>query len=327
MKKILSMLIIIMLLMNSSVLMLTSLAVDEENNVSMAEMELSKNQLTNKTQNEIIINGILKRNSQNDILYENPTISFEFPNEIEKIVINDIKILYDNELTIKEYKIEENENGNKVLKIFLDGKQTQLQADGIVKGTNIRVSANIIVKTDIKAGEKQIKMTCVDGNDQSKSATCESNIKLVNAYEINTTTMVKDEINGITINQNGLEINIKPIIGNSELQNNSVIYTNEIIKYDITVKNTTENEIKNMFFNGEIETNEEIYITNLRHKNLLREALESLKLVKGGIEAGVSEDFLTIDMMNAYEKLGLIIGEEVEDDLADRIFEKFCMGK
>ena len=58
MKKILSMLIIIMLLMNSSVLMLTSLAVDEENNVSMAEMELSKNQLTNKTQNEIIINGI-----------------------------------------------------------------------------------------------------------------------------------------------------------------------------------------------------------------------------------------------------------------------------
>ena len=65
MKKILSMLIIIMLLMNSSVLMLTSLAVDEENNVSMAEMELSKNQLTNKTQNEIIINGILKRNSQN----------------------------------------------------------------------------------------------------------------------------------------------------------------------------------------------------------------------------------------------------------------------
>ena len=96
MKKILSMLIIIMLLMNSSVLMLTSLAVDEENNASMAEIELSKNQLTNKTQNEIIINGILKRNSQNDILFENPTISFEFPNEIEKIVINDINILYDN---------------------------------------------------------------------------------------------------------------------------------------------------------------------------------------------------------------------------------------
>lgn len=71
----------------------------------------------------------------------------------------------------------------------------------------------------------------------------------------------------------------------------------------------------------------EIYITNLRHKNLLREAYDSLKLVKEGIDNQMSEDFLTIDLMNAYEKLGLIIGEEVEDDLADRIFEKFCMGK
>ena len=88
-----------------------------------------------------------------------------------------------------------------------------------------------------------------------------------------------------------------------------------------------ESEIKDMFFNGNISTNEEIYITNLRHKNLLREALESLKLVKEGIDSNMSEDFLTIDLMNAYEKLGLIIGEEVEDDLADRIFEKFCMGK
>ena len=122
------------------------------------------------------------------------------------------------------------------------------------------------------------------------------------------------------------------LLNKSDIQ--AVVTKEDILKHlscnviSVSAKEETgiddlENEIKNMFFNGEIETNEEIYITNLRHKNLLREALESLKLVKGGIEAGVSEDFLTIDMMNAYEKLG----EEVEDDLADRIFEKFCMGK
>ena len=126
------------------------------------------------------------------------------------------------------------------------------------------------------------------------------------------------------------------LLNKSDIQ--AVVTKEDILKHlscnviSVSAKEETgiddlETEIKNMFFNGEIETNEEIYITNLRHKNLLREALESLKLVKGGIEAGVSEDFLTIDMMNAYEKLGLIIGEEVEDDLADRIFEKFCMGK
>ncbi|MFQ7575668.1 MAG: tRNA uridine-5-carboxymethylaminomethyl(34) synthesis GTPase MnmE [Lachnospira sp.] len=101
---------------------------------------------------------------------------------------------------------------------------------------------------------------------------------------------------------------------------------------NISAKNHTgldelEKAVKNMFFDGQISFNEEIYITNIRHKNLLKEALDSLYLVKDGILSGVSEDFLTIDMMNAYEKLGLIIGEEVEDDLADQIFSKFCMGK
>ena len=88
-----------------------------------------------------------------------------------------------------------------------------------------------------------------------------------------------------------------------------------------------ENTIKDMFFGGDINTNEEIYITSARHKSLLRDAKESMLLVKQGIEAGMSEDFLTIDLMTAYEKLGLIIGEEVEDDLANQIFSKFCMGK
>lgn len=91
--------------------------------------------------------------------------------------------------------------------------------------------------------------------------------------------------------------------------------------------NQLEAQIKDMFFEGKISFNEEIYITNARHKNLLREARESLLLVKQGAEAGMSEDFLTIDLMTAYEKLGLIIGEEVEDDLAKQIFSKFCMGK
>ncbi len=60
---------------------------------------------------------------------------------------------------------------------------------------------------------------------------------------------------------------------------------------------------------------------------MLKEAYESLKLVKSGIADGMSEDFLTIDLMNAYEKLGVIIGEAVEDDVANQIFSKFCMGK
>ena len=88
-----------------------------------------------------------------------------------------------------------------------------------------------------------------------------------------------------------------------------------------------EEGIKQLFFSGNISFNDEVIITNARHKALLIETLNSLKLVSDAIDMGVSEDFLTIDLMNAYEKLGLIIGEAVEDDLANQIFSKFCMGK
>ena len=88
-----------------------------------------------------------------------------------------------------------------------------------------------------------------------------------------------------------------------------------------------EDTIREMFFHGEVSFNDEVYITNIRHKNALMDSMESLKLVMQSIEAGMPEDFYSIDLMNAYESLGTIIGESVEDDLVNEIFSKFCMGK
>ena len=88
-----------------------------------------------------------------------------------------------------------------------------------------------------------------------------------------------------------------------------------------------EEEIKNMFFSGEVTFNDEIYITNIRHKTSLQEAASSLNLVLQSIADEMPEDFYSIDLMNAYEVLGNIIGEFVEDDLVNEIFSKFCMGK
>ena len=88
-----------------------------------------------------------------------------------------------------------------------------------------------------------------------------------------------------------------------------------------------EQQIKDMFFSGEITLNEDIYITNERHKEELERAIQSLKLVKQSVDDGMSEDFYTIDLMNAYEALGRILGENVEEDLVNMIFKEFCMGK
>ena len=82
-----------------------------------------------------------------------------------------------------------------------------------------------------------------------------------------------------------------------------------------------------MFFNNEIDLNNEIYISNMRQEAEVRDALESLKLVKKSMDDGMSEDFYTIDLMNAYNSLGTITGDISSEDLVNKIFSDFCMGK
>ena len=90
---------------------------------------------------------------------------------------------------------------------------------------------------------------------------------------------------------------------------------------------TVEETVKEMFFQGQIGSSNEIVITSVRHKKALEEAYNSLILVEKSLEEGMPEDFYSIDLMDAYASLGRIIGEEVDDDLVEEIFSKLCMGK
>ena len=88
-----------------------------------------------------------------------------------------------------------------------------------------------------------------------------------------------------------------------------------------------EEIIKNIFFRGQIKSNDEVVITNMRHKEALVEAEKSLQMVMDSLDMHMPEDFYSIDLMSAYASLGYIIGEEVDEDLVNEIFTKFCMGK
>lgn len=88
-----------------------------------------------------------------------------------------------------------------------------------------------------------------------------------------------------------------------------------------------EDAVKEMFIQGEISFNDEMYAVNARQKNCLINALSYLKQVIQSIDNGMPEDFFSIDLMGAYEEFGKIIGEEIEDDLVEEIFSNFCMGK
>ena len=120
---------------------------------------------------------------------------------------------------------------------------------------------------------------------------------------------------------------LEPVVNMAKLQERT---GNPVIPVSIVEEKgirKLEEEIKNMFFKGELSFNDEVYITNARHKAALEEAKESLKLVKNSIDMGMAEDFFSIDLMNAYESLGRIVGESVGEDLVNEIFSKFCTGK
>lgn len=85
--------------------------------------------------------------------------------------------------------------------------------------------------------------------------------------------------------------------------------------------------LKNMFLTEEFSGQETTMLTNVRHMRALEESMESLLLVRNSIQMGMPEDFFSIDLMNAYEMLGSIIGESVGEDLVNEIFSRFCMGK
>ena len=120
---------------------------------------------------------------------------------------------------------------------------------------------------------------------------------------------------------------LEPVVNMAKLQERT---GNPVIPVSIVEEKgirKLEEEIKNMFFKGELSFNDEVYITNARHKAALEEARKSLKLVKNSIDMGMAEDFFSIDLMNAYEGLGRIVGESVGEDLVNEIFSKFCTGK
>ena len=147
------------------------------------------------------------------------------------------------------------------------------------------------------------------------AAVTEENIRLV-ASKITKAENGQNQRNSNTINVKDVD--------------KKVTNVNRIIKTSMKDKNGIElflKTVKEMFFHGDIIYNDEVYITNTRHKEALQNAYDSLLQVRKSIEDQMPEDFYTIDLLSAYEKLGLIIGESVEDDLVNEIFSKFCMGK
>lgn len=135
--------------------------------------------------------------------------------------------------------------------------------------------------------------------------------------------IIKDKTAIILLNKTDLTMVVKPEELKSLLDKDVI----EISAKERKGIEALEELITNMFFEGKISLHDEIYITNLRHKEAIAESIKSLEMVLNSMNAGMPEDFFSIDLMNAYEVLGSIIGEAVDEDLVNTIFKEFCMGK
>lgn len=198
--------------------------------------------------------------------------------------------------------------------------EEQIQIGGIglnvIDTAGIRDTEDIVEKIGVSKSKEYMEKadlviyvvdssTKLDENDMKiiESIKNKKSIVLLNKSDLQTKTTESDILQYIN----------KPVISISAKERKGI--------------HELENTIENMFFSGKITFNDEVYITNIRHKNALIESEKSMKMVLQSIEDGMPEDFFTIDMMSAYEELGTIIGEAVGEDLVNEIFSKFCMGK
>ena len=134
---------------------------------------------------------------------------------------------------------------------------------------------------------------------------------------------IRDKKAVVLLNKTDLQVVISP----EELENMCGQKVIPVSAKEETGIDMLEEEIRRLFYRGEIRFNDQVTTTNVRQKAALEESLSSIRMVEESIDGGLPEDFYSIDLMSAYEQLGRIIGEAVEDDLVNEIFSKFCMGK
>lgn len=204
------------------------------------------------------------------------------------------------------------------------------------------ISLNIIDTAGIRDTEDVVEKIGVDkAKDYVKQAdlilfVIDSSVPLdENDYEI--LDMIQGKQSIILLNKSDLDMIVtKESIQKAYYESNPAKRESEkISKIPVLSVSARENEgiqefedtIKKLFFAGNLSFNDEIYITNVRHKTALQEAYQSLLKVNESIDMGMPEDFYSIDLLAAYEELGSITGETIGEDLVNEIFSKFCMGK
>lgn len=223
------------------------------------EMKISENELTNGNNNPLVLTATLRNDKNSYNLFSNPEIKITMPEEVEKVILGDAAILYGENLAITDTKVE-----NNVITIALEGKQMNYPEGGMSKGTDIVIPMNVILKQELTTTQTLIKTSysnqiiTEDGYKKEEKEGEAIPISILNMLQeeikqeenilvANTELVMKSQAPMTrTIHENDIELQAYAQIGDKKIKNGDTIHDTEIIKYVVSVKNTTSEVIDHL---------------------------------------------------------------------------------
>lgn len=252
-----------------------------ENATTRASLEVDKESLSTVVGNNVEIKAVLISNSETYDLYENPELIIELPEGVEAVNIDKIDLLYEEELKIKDYSVE-----GRIIRVFLEGKQTQYKVEAI-QGATIVMNTTITVDNRATTQDSEIKMTYKNGQEEGMESKA---IKIVAPTDVTTIYSVPD-LGVETIGQEEkTEVRMQKAEGEKDLEaqieminNNQETIENVKILGDFPT-NHKENNLGIEILDGITLENAKIYYTENA------EATDEIEKEENGWSETISDD-------------------------------------
>lgn len=217
------------------------------------DLSIDKNELINSTQNDVILTADLITDKLQFNLFKNPVLEIKLPSEVEKVILGDVSLLYDDNLRITSAEVVD-KDGSKVIRIEIQGTQNAYMLDSMVSGPHIVIPATVIVRNDINSVQTKIKWSYsnqITGvNDYAVNDTENKELD-VTIYSIINNYIQAQNDNVGSSNEN-ISAQIKAVLGDSELKEGQNVHEKEYIRYIVSLKNNTRNKIDGIKVSGNV---------------------------------------------------------------------------
>ncbi len=219
------------------------------------EITMNNNNLgTTNVNKGVEIYATLKTKDYGNVLYKNPEVEIVFPREVKKVTANSIRLVYDEQLTITKAQGYTNENGNYVIKLTIEGEQTDYKKEDEQEAI-IVVNADLELQKDIPSKQEEIKVEVKNEGYERKTFSTEANINAKNG--VFTYSEVKGYKAGETTETIGEEVKNIAIEEKDE---------EKILNREVSIVNNNKFEVQNVSIEGKVE--ELTYIKGIEKENV-----------------------------------------------------------